>query len=94
VLVDNLDKAWVRQRDLDNLSELMLGLFSTASRIPVDSSRADRKRKPVNLTLAVFLRSDIFRYLMRVAREPDKISFSRISWVIAKANFASWTKDS
>jgi len=80
VLVDNLDKAWSRDGDLEYLSELMLGLFSVAGTIPNEFSRPDRSRKPVNLTLTVFLRSDIFSYVIGNARERDKISFSRILW--------------
>ena len=80
VLVDNLDKAWERNGDLEYLSELILGLLNTASKISLEFSKSNVWRKPVNLTLAIFVRSDIFQYIMGFAREPDKISFSRIVW--------------
>jgi hypothetical protein len=80
VLVDNLDKRWVRDQDLDHLSQLILALFSVANRIPNEFARSASGRHAVNLSLAVFLRSDIFYYLIKHAREPDKISFSRILW--------------
>jgi hypothetical protein len=80
LLVDNLDKAWDPNGDLERLSELILGLLSTARTIPVDFAKSDRRRKAVNLTLAIFLRSDIFQYVIRAAHEPDKLLSSRITW--------------
>jgi hypothetical protein len=80
VLIDNLDKAWVPDEDLGHLSELIFGLLTAAPRMPADFARSDNRRKPVNLTLSLFLRSDIFHYVMRAAREPDKLSISRIIW--------------
>ena len=80
VLVDNLDKAWVRRDDLPHLTELLLGLLSAARRIPGEFQRADRWRRRVELTLTVFLRSDIFHRVRDGAREPDKISYSRLVW--------------
>jgi hypothetical protein len=80
VLVDNLDQPWDANADLDALSKLLLGLLSAIGRLEHDFSRSDSWRRPVPLTLAVFLRTDIFSRVMRVAREPDKIPFSRIVW--------------
>ncbi len=80
VLIDNLDRAWLRGEDLDHIAELIFGLLSAADRMRSDFSKRDHRRQPVKLTLAVFLRTDIFNYLMRSAREPDKLSFSRITW--------------
>lgn len=80
VLVDNLDKAWDKQGDLDSLAEFLLGLLSGAARLPVEFKHEDARREPVALTLTVFLRSDIFYKLLTVAREPDKIAYSKISW--------------
>lgn len=80
ILVDNLDKAWDKERDIAYLSEFFLGLLSAAARVPIDFRRDDTRRDAVKVTLAVFLRSDIFHKVMDVAREPDKIRFSRIEW--------------
>lgn len=80
VLVDNLDKAWERGADLDLLSRLLLGLLSTVGRI-VDEFRKENPNKArVNVTLTVFLRSDIFAYVRGRAREPDKIKITEIEW--------------
>jgi hypothetical protein len=80
ILIDNLDKPWDRQSDFNNLAEFLLGLLGAANRLIVDFRRADSRRLPANLNLAVFLRSDIFDKLMAVAREPDKILHSRLRW--------------
>lgn len=80
ILVDNLDKAWSPSSDLENLSYLLLGLLGAASRLSVEFGKADHWRKEVALGLTVFLRSDIFHYVTKSAREPDKISYSRLIW--------------
>jgi hypothetical protein len=80
VLVDNLDKAWDRSADLDKLSLLLLGLLSSIGRIAGEFSKKDKWREPVAVTLAVFLRSDIFNRVVRHAREPDKIPVTRVEW--------------
>lgn len=80
ILVDNLDKAWEKETDLDVLAEVLLGLLSTASDIPRNFLGRDSGKEIVILSLAIFLRSDIFYQIRRVAREPDKISYSRLEW--------------
>ncbi|MBC8492731.1 MAG: hypothetical protein H8D43_03015 [Chloroflexi bacterium] len=80
VLVDNLDKAWRRRDDLDILSGFLFGLLSASQTISSEFQK-DRLRKPwVNLTLVVFLRSDIFSHIRMVARERDKIAFTQMDW--------------
>lgn len=80
ILIDNLDKPWDKQSDFNNLAEFLLGLLGAANRLILDFKREDSRRRSVNLSLAVFLRSDIFDRLMVVAREPDKIPHSRLRW--------------
>jgi hypothetical protein len=80
VLVDNLDKAWDKQSDLDTLAEFLLGLLSAANRLPIDFMHEDSRRLSIRLTLSIFLRTDIFYRMLGVAREPDKISASKIDW--------------
>ena len=70
----------MRDQNLDDLSQLILALFGVCNRITAEFSKSGPQRRTVNLSLAIFLRSDIFHYLMRNAREPDKISASRILW--------------
>ena len=80
MLVDNLDKAWVKQANIGMLAEFFLGLLRVAGRMRSDFQHQDSRRQAVDVTLAVFLRSDIFYEVMEVAREPDKIPYSRITW--------------
>src|SRR5262245_283808 len=76
ILIDNLDKAWDKASDISILAEFFLGLLSASGRISDDF-----KREGLNVSIAVFLRSDIFDKVMLVAREPDKIQYTRLTWI-------------
>ncbi|MGH9692080.1 MAG: P-loop ATPase, Sll1717 family, partial [Candidatus Acidiferrales bacterium] len=80
ILIDNLDKAWGSHGDVAQLSEFLLGLFSAGNQLLNDFSRSDSRRKPVNCTAAIFLRSDIFNKIIEIAHEPDKIAVTRLEW--------------
>ena len=80
VLMDNLDKAWDKQTNIDTFSNLLLGLLAAAGRLTSDFHRSANKLDPVNLSLAIFLRSDIFYHVMNAAREPDKIDHTLLVW--------------
>lgn len=80
IIIDNLDKAWDKQSDIGSLTEFLLGLLSAAARIPVEFRHQESRQPVTPVSLAVFLRSDIFYKLLSVAREPDKIVSSKIKW--------------
>jgi hypothetical protein len=80
VLIDNLDKAWEKTSDLHQLAHILLGLLTAVGRVDLSFGKRDSWRQPVDVTLAVFLRTDIFDKIWEVAREPDKIPLSRIAW--------------
>jgi hypothetical protein len=80
ILVDNLDKAWERGADLELLSRLLLNLLSSVGKVVEEFNREGRDRQRVNVTLTVFLRSDIFGFIRDRAREPDKINVAEIEW--------------
>jgi hypothetical protein len=80
VFVDNLDKGWEGGADFPILAKLILGLLTARGRLVSDFNREDSWRDRIKLTVAVFLRSDIFNYVRVAAREPDKLPVSRISW--------------
>ncbi len=80
VLIDNLDKTWERGVDFAQLSHFLLSLLVTAGRLESDFSKQQRNLPPVNLTLAIFLRTDIYDVITEFAREPDKISPQRVQW--------------
>ena len=80
ILIDNLDKAWDRRDDLEHLSDFLFGLLSVAKNIPKEFAKHDYWRKPVNVSITIFLRSDIFERVMKNAREPDKIPCDKLLW--------------
>jgi hypothetical protein len=80
ILIDNLDKAWERHADLDDLSQLLLGLLTTVGRVSNEFRKGTSRNENLTFSLAVFLRDDIYQHLIRVAREPDKIKAASITW--------------
>ncbi len=80
ILIDNLDKTWDRRNDIEHLSEFLLGLIRAARDMKKDFEKKDHWRDPINITIVIFLRSDIFASIMRNAREPDKIQYGRLNW--------------
>jgi hypothetical protein len=49
ILVDNLDRAWVKQADIAQLSEFLLGLFNATNQLLIDFSRRAMPRCPTAL---------------------------------------------
>ncbi len=81
VLVDNLDATWDPKDDLTAASDLLLGLLPAAQKISRELERSVAgRRQPIEISVAVFLRSDIFERVRARAPEPDKISVERIDW--------------
>ncbi|MFL5329819.1 MAG: P-loop ATPase, Sll1717 family [Gemmataceae bacterium] len=81
IVVDNLDKAWDKEVDIPELGKFLLGILTAAGRLPAELRHQDSRRESINVSLALFLRSDIFYKINRLAaREPDKIRFHKLSW--------------
>ena len=80
ILVDNLDQAWEQQNDIEALSEILWGLLEVAQDLPLNLQREDSRRQGIQISLAIFLRSDIFYRIRKVAREPDKMPYSLLNW--------------
>jgi hypothetical protein len=80
LLIDNLDKAWERGADRELQSRMILGLLSAVGRVEKDFRKEGGWRERVNVTLAVFLRADIFDVVRQHAREPDKIMTLQVRW--------------
>ena len=80
VLIDNLDKGWVSGVNTQKVSEILFGLLSV-SRILPDEIKNDIKSsiKP-NFRITIFLRSDIYSFVKKIAREKDKLEVGRIEW--------------
>jgi hypothetical protein len=80
LLIDNLDKPWTKSADLEQLAEFLLGLLGAANRVAEEIRQKFKQKRSVRFNSAVFLRSDIFNRVVGVAREPDKLSFTRLRW--------------
>ena len=80
VLVDNLDKNWDKNVDVEESAVFILGLLAAIERIEDEFQREDHWRVPVNVSVTVFLRSDIYDRVREFAPEPDKISVTRMKW--------------
>lgn len=80
VLFDDLDKSWIPGQDIKELSDVIFGLLSSANSITEDFKSKKNNQQSTNLTLGVFLRSDIFSFIKSTAREIDKLPIVKISW--------------
>jgi hypothetical protein len=82
VLIDNLDKSWRKNEKLELQSKWLLGLLGVTGRVVKDltSFRVKGVEKRVGFHLTIFLRSDIFKHILKIAREPDKIEFTKFQW--------------
>ncbi len=77
VLADNLDKTWDAEHGLDLQADMILALLSFNDRIAAELGNDSLKPHTV-----VFLRNDIFEYVLDRAREPDKLVAKRreVDW--------------
>ncbi|MET8865819.1 hypothetical protein ABZW11_23020 [Nonomuraea sp. NPDC004580] len=80
VFVDNLDKGWEKGADFRLVARLIIGLLTARGQLVRDFEKQDFWRDRIKLSLAIFLRSDIFDYLQKEAREPDKLPIATITW--------------
>lgn len=80
ILIDNLDKAWSKRDNIEFLANFLYGLLNVGDRIPKSFGQEDDKRASVQLSLIVFLRTDILNFILTDAREPDKLKYSYIEW--------------
>ena len=80
VLIDNLDKTWEKGVDFETLSHFLLSLLVTSGRLQAEFDKAPKAAAKANVTLTVFLRTDIFDVMTQFAREPDKINPQTIQW--------------
>ena len=80
VLVDNLDKTWQRGVNFEQLSHFLLSLLVTSGRLQTELGRSKAGHPDANMTLTIFLRTDIYDVMTHYAREPDKINPQTIQW--------------
>lgn len=70
VLADNLDKTWDAQHELDAQADLIINLLEASPLI--SQMLVDAKGRRVEVRQVVFLRKDIFDYILNSVSEPDK----------------------
>lgn len=80
VVMDNLDKTWERGVDYDVLSQFILSLLVASGKLQTEFEKTHRGAPSANVTLTVFLRTDIYDVMKTHAREPDKINPQLIQW--------------
>lgn len=73
ILADNLDKTWDAGSDLRIQAEMILTLLEFSGRVPQELG-ADR----LKLHVVLILRTDIYEFISKCAREPDKLEARRI----------------
>jgi hypothetical protein len=62
------------------MSKFLLSLLTAIGRVEKDFAKPIGGASPVNVTLTVFLRTDIFDAISKFAREPDKIGVLSVHW--------------
>lgn len=80
ILIDNLDEPWAPGPEVDYLADLLSGLFKVARDIVAEFHHSDYWRRPVNASLVVFVRSDIFYHVRRITVEKDKLPLHILHW--------------
>ena len=80
LLIDGLDEPWGPGEHVGHLAELIAGLLGVSRFIPDDFKRSDDKVKPVEATITVLLRSDIFAFIQHILPEQDKLPIVQVTW--------------
>jgi len=80
VLIDNLDKNWKKENNIEIISKFILGLLGVIGRVAKELKGSTNKPNKFDLNLVIFLRSDIFKHIIQFAREPDKIEYYNLKW--------------
>ena len=79
-LIDDLEGPWDLGDSVEPMTKLLLGLFKVMGDVCEDFTTARPGRRPVNLALILFLRSDIFSHMAIAAPERDRLPVRRLSW--------------
>lgn len=86
LLADNLDKTWDANSDLKLQAGLILSLLEFNEKIPHELNNIE-----VDTHSVLILRTDIFEYVLDLAREPDKLRIKNIE--IDWSNYPQKLKD-
>jgi hypothetical protein len=76
ILLDNLDKEWMVESDLKIQSQMVFSILGLHRKLETELG------SNVNISVIVFLRRNIFEFILKQAREPDKLIADSIelSW--------------
>jgi hypothetical protein len=77
-LVDNLDQGWGNHDSRATQARIVLGLLTAPERLASDIQKAASGN--VEVSLGIFLRSDIFAQILPAIAEPDKLPVKRLLW--------------
>lgn len=77
VLVDDLDQAWQKSDHTDAVARLLVGLLDVTRGFAVQVFKSISK---LDVSVAVFLRSDIYFKIAPQTREPDKLPTTFVTW--------------
>jgi len=80
VLIDNLDESWERGADYEMVSKFILSLLTTAGKVKKEFAKTSSSHEPLNVTLALFLQTDLYDVVRTYAREQDKIGARTVNW--------------
>ena len=77
ILADNLDSGWGTKSDLELQSLIIICLLEYLDELEINLG------EKVKTHSVIFLRKDIFNYILRISREPDKMIMDsfEINWV-------------
>ncbi len=65
---------------MDVLCEILWCLLEVGQGLPSEFQKRDSRRQSISINLAIFLRTDIFYKIRKVALEPDKVKYSLLRW--------------
>lgn len=71
IIADNLDKSWDIKSDLSIQATMLLSLFEVTGNI--EKELKGKNSIHIESKVLLFLRKDIFDYILKEAREPDKL---------------------
>ena len=80
IVADNLDKSWSAENDLTLQAEMILSLLQVTGEF--QKSISEKQPERTDVSCLIFLREDIYKFVINKAREPDRLETMsyRIEW--------------
>ena len=82
IVIDSLDTNWTIGPDYKVMASILLSLLETTRDVWRMCTKRLNEEGNISsgLSMLIFLRSDIFKVVLEVAREPDKLDYELIYW--------------